>query len=61
MLNWQIGIIVVGHVGAVYVAHLIALRTFGSPDLAVGSQIPMLVLMIAYTLAGLWLLSTPSI
>ena len=59
--NWQISVIVVGHVAGVYVAHLIALRTFGSPTVAVRSQVPMLLVMIAYTLAGLWLLSTPSI
>jgi hypothetical protein len=59
--NWQISIVVVGHVAGVYVAHLIALRAFKSPVAAVRSQLPMVVLMIAYTLAGLWLLSTPSI
>jgi hypothetical protein len=59
--NWQISIVVVGHVAGVYVAHLIALRAFKSPTAAVRSQLPMVVLMIAYTLAGLWLLSTPSI
>jgi hypothetical protein len=59
--NWQISVIVVGHVAAVYVAHLIALRSFGSPAVAVRSQAPMLLLMLAYTVAGLWLLTTPSI
>ena len=59
--NFQISVIVLGHVLAVYVAHLIALRAFGRPGVAARSQIPMLVLMLAYTLAGLWLLSTPSI
>ncbi len=44
-----------------YVAHLIALRAFKSPAVAARSQVPMVLLMIAYTLAGLWLLSTPSI
>ena len=59
--NYQIAIIVIGHVVAVYAAHLIALRAFGSPAVAVRSQLPMLAVMILYTLAGLWLLSTPSI
>jgi len=59
--NWQISVVILGHVTGVYVAHLIALRTFGSPVVATRSQVPMVLLMIAYTLAGLWLLSTPSI
>ncbi|MDJ0944815.1 MAG: hypothetical protein QNJ30_15210 [Kiloniellales bacterium] len=55
----QIAIIVVAHVVAVALAHAIALRQVGARGRAVVSQIPMTVLMICYTLFGLWLLSAP--
>lgn len=55
----QVGIIILGHIAAVYLAHLIALKIFKSQKLALVSQIPMLLLMVGYTLAGLWLLAQP--
>ncbi len=55
--NYQVSLIVVGHVIAVYVAHRLALNLFPSIRTAVRSQYPMIMLMIAYTSAGLWLLS----
>ena len=55
----QVGLIVAGHVLSVYIAHLIALRQFGDRRRATLSQIPMLVLMVAFTVAGLWILSLP--
>ncbi len=51
--------IVVGHVFAVGVAHLVALRVFEAPGAALRSQYPFLVLMVAYTIASLWILSQP--
>ena len=51
--------IVVGHVIAVYVAHSVALHVFGTPRAALLSQIPMLVLMVAYTVTSLWMLAQP--
>ena len=48
-----------GHVVAVYMAHVIALHVFPSRRQGVSSQIPMLVLMVAYTCLGLWVLSLP--
>lgn len=51
--------IVVGHVFAVGVAHFVALRVFGSPGAAIKSQYPFLVLMVAYTMLSLWILSQP--
>ena len=51
--------IVLGHVIAVYVAHIMALRVFETPRQAVLSQIPMLILMVAYTMVSLWILSQP--
>jgi hypothetical protein len=48
-----------GHVAAVYMAHVMALRVFPSQRQVIISQIPMLVLMVAYTCLGLWVLSLP--
>ena len=51
--------IVIAHVVAVAIAHIIALRQTARRSTAAISQIPMTVLMICYTLFGLWLLSAP--
>ena len=51
--------IVAGHVFAVYIAHLMAIRVFTERDAALRSQIPMLVLMVAYTMISLWVMSQP--
>ena len=51
--------IVLGHVAAVSLAHIVALRSFDDPRLAIRSQIPMLVLMIAYTMMSLWIIAQP--
>lgn len=55
----QVGLIVLGHIAAVYLSHLIALRVFKSGRLATISQLPMLLLMVLYTLTGLWILAQP--
>ena len=55
----QVGLIVFGHVVSVVVAHRIALRHFPSRWTAMLSQLPMLVLMIAFTVSGLWILAQP--
>jgi hypothetical protein len=52
--------VVVGHILAVSLAHLIAVARFGSTRAAMASQLPLAVLMVAYTLFGLWLLATPT-
>jgi hypothetical protein len=52
-------LVVAGHVIAVYLAHVLALREFGSRRLAALSQIPMLGLMVAYTMLSLWILAQP--
>jgi hypothetical protein len=56
----QSGLIVLGHVLAVLVAHAIALERFGGGRAAFLSQLPLAALMIAYTAFGLWLLSAPT-
>ncbi len=51
--------IVLGHVIAVYAAHRQALLVFGSRRAALWSQLPMLTLMVAYTMSSLWMLAQP--
>jgi len=51
--------IVVGHVIAVSLAHIIALRNIADPRAAMRSQIPMLVLMVGYTMVSLWIIAQP--
>jgi hypothetical protein len=58
--NIQAGVIVAGHVLAVIAAHVVAWRIYGSGRAATLSQLPLAVLMIAYTALGLWLLSAPT-
>jgi polyferredoxin len=55
----QVALIVAGHVVAVYLAHLVALRLFEDPGRALRSQFPMLALMILYTVFSLWIISQP--
>ncbi len=56
--NLQAATIVAGHVLAVLVAHLLAWRLHPTPASASLSQLPLTLLMIGYTVFGLWLLST---
>lgn len=58
--NLQAAGIVVGHVAAVLVAHQISLRLDTARRTVLLSQLPLAALMVAYTLFGLWLLSTPA-
>ncbi|MEQ1439544.1 hypothetical protein AAG565_09275 [Fontimonas sp. SYSU GA230001] len=55
----QVGLILFGHVVSVWIAHLEALRLFPGRGRALLSQLPMLVLMVAFTTAGLWILAQP--
>lgn len=66
----QVAVIVGGHIFSVALAHLLALRLLHESNaaqhqqterqFALRSQLPLGVLMIAYTLFGLWLISTPT-
>ena len=58
--NAQAAAIVGGHILAVLAAHLLAFRLHDTIQAASLSQFPLVVLMIAYTVFGLWLLSTPT-
>jgi hypothetical protein len=55
----QVALIVIGHIAAVYCAHLVALRVFPTRRDATLSQLPMLLLMVALTVFGLWILAQP--
>jgi len=55
----QVALIVAGHVIAVYLAHSISLRLLRDPVRALRSQLPMLVLMVLYTISSLWILAQP--
>ena len=58
--NLQAGAIVGGHLLAVLVAHAIAFRLHGTTTRATRSQAPLALLMIGYTVLGLWLLAAPT-
>jgi len=57
----QVAAIVVAHVVAIAAAHGIALTRAREAGAGIVGLIPLTVLMIAYTLFGLWLLSAPAI
>jgi len=51
--------VVTGHIIAVWLAHVVALRRLRESRAALRSQIPMLFLMVAYTMLSLWILAQP--
>ena len=53
----QVGLIVAGHVIAVWLAHRVAARV--NPARAVAGQLPMLAVMVLYTVSSLWILAQP--
>jgi hypothetical protein len=53
----QVAALVTGHVCGLVLAHDRALALYPSPRAAVRSQVIMLVVMVAFTCLGLWLLS----
>ncbi len=53
----QVGALVFGHVWALVLAHDRALELYGDARAAARSQVVMLLLMVAFTCLGLWLLS----
>ncbi len=55
----SVAAIVIGHVYAVYLAHVTAFRAFGERRAALRSQVPMTVLMVGYTMLSLWILAQP--
>jgi hypothetical protein len=55
----QVAVVLLGHVLSVVVAHYESLRVFPRRREAIVSQLPLLVLMVAYTTLGLWILTLP--
>ena len=55
----SVAVIVVGHMLAVYLAHLASIRLFKDRTMALNSQYPMLTLMVLYTVVSLWILAQP--
>ena len=53
--------VVLGHVVSVYLGHVLALRGFENRRSALNTQYPMLILMVFYTFAGLWILAQPMV
>jgi len=51
--------IIGGHVVAVLLAHVVALREFATRRAALRSQYPMVALMVAYTMTSLWIIAQP--
>ncbi len=55
----QVGLILLGHIVSVVVAHRIALRVLPTRRAALVSQLPMLAFMMLLTVAGLWIIAQP--
>ena len=55
----QIGLILVGHIYGLLIAHRAAYALYDQPRQATLSQLPMLVAMAIFSLQSLWLLSQP--
>jgi len=55
----QIVLIVAGHVIAVVAAHYVAVRRYDSPGAARRGHLPLVVLMVGYTVLSLWIISQP--
>jgi hypothetical protein len=58
---WYLAVIaiVLGHIVAVAIGHTIALREYSTRRAALRSQLPMLVLMVGYTMVSLWIIAQP--
>ena len=56
---FSVAVIVAGHIFAVYLAHIRAMRLYPTQSLVLKSQLPMLGLMVMYTVVSLWIVSRP--
>ena len=59
--TWYVALvsIVLGHMIAVVLAHVAAIRVFKDRAKAATSELPMVALMIGYTSLSLWILAQP--
>jgi hypothetical protein len=62
-VSWYVAIvaIVAGHVAAVWLAHLVALREFATPRRAAIATVPLTLLMVAYTVVSLSVIAEPMV
>ena len=51
--------VVAGHVFAVYLGHVASMTLFADRRAALRSQVPLLVLMVGYSMLSLWILAQP--
>lgn len=56
---FSVGVIVAGHIMAVYLAHVRAIVIYSDRAKVLKSQLPMLGLMVLYTVVSLWIVSRP--
>lgn len=56
---FSVAAIVIGHIAAVYLAHAEAMRLYATRLAALRSQLPMLALMVGYTMLSLWIVAQP--
>ena len=56
---FAIATIVIGHVYAMYISHIIALRTYKTTKDVMMNQYPLVLLMIGYTAISLWIVAQP--
>jgi len=55
----QVALVVGGHVVAVVAAHAVATERYGSADAARRGHLPLVVVMVAFTVISLWVVSRP--
>ena len=55
----QVALVVVGHAVAVVAAHGVAARRYPTPGAARRGHLPLLLVMVGYTLLSLWIVSRP--
>jgi hypothetical protein len=55
----QLSAIVLGHIAALSVSHLITRRLVPDRRRAFLAEVPMVAVMVAYTAFGLWILAQP--
>ena len=55
----QVGLILLGHIASVFVAHDVARQLYATSRQVWISQLPLLILMMAFTVFGLWILAQP--
>jgi len=55
----QVILVVVGHLVAVVAAHYVAVSRYDSPAAARRGHLPLVVVMVGYTVLSLWIISQP--